>query len=872
MTGMHVRGLQFVLFMTKYRMKRKYRYIALATALLALAGCNREPLPGVGEISVDATLGAMTKTTGDGVHTQFVAGDRIAVYAWTGDPASMPASRVVDGVMNSFDGTAWTPASPMLWKNAHDAHFFLGVSPVPATPIADFTAAPYTTTGSAAADDLLFATNFGPGNAGLKASDGTVSLGFQHAMARLSVNLLLRGDWTTPPAAETVQVSVEARNGATVNFLAQTVAVSGSVASISLPAAATVPAGYSLSYSGILVPQTGVRKITVNLDGLDYVCEQTADIPLASGKHTTLSLTVGRNRVEINDVSVNAWTNGADLPGGEVLPDMVAAPLTVEAIEAGATVTFSKGAFSPAVNPVYYRVFHGNTWSAWKVYNAPVTLPNVGDKVEFRATNASYSSNVTYPDSYCTFNFDKDCYVYGNIMSLVDKDEYKTGTPAMGERAFSGLFKGNSHLKSHPTKRLLLPAKTLTVRCYEQMFYNCTGLTVAPELPATTLTLYCYRAMFRGCSQLTVAPALPATTLAEGCYSDMFSWCKQLTQAPELPATELAAYCYEHMFSECTMLSCAPELPAMTLAVDCYHGMFNECSSISSAPDLPATTLANGCYRSMFISCTRLSSVTCKATDISAYNCLYDWLADAGTADGCERKLYVDASMLGVGTANADGQWRLADSGTEGSRWMLVDSHDSVEMGDGLKWATCNVGASRPEHFGSYFAWGETAPKATYTFGNYAWTYLYNPATEEVVFSQYTGSDISVLLPADDAARQQWHGDWRMPTKEEWQGLMDTTQFDWTWTSDYNGTGVAGVTVTSKVSGYEGNSIFLPAAGNRWNVSEYGVGTHAVYMSSTLDVDDPAFYFAVDYDGGTQQVLCLSLMRDYGRTVRPVKN
>ena len=187
---------------------------------------------------------------------------------------------------------------------------------------------------------------------------------------------------------------------------------------------------------------------------------------------------------------------------------------------------------------------------------------------------------------------------------------------------YSGMFSGCSSLTTAPE----LPAKILAQSCYSSMFSTCGSLTKAPELPVTILEYYCYNGMFSGCSSLTEAPELPATTLAAYCYSYMFSRCKLLTKAPELPATTLATECYKEMFVNCESLKTAPELPATTLSESCYYHMFANCRSLSKAPDLPATTLANSCYYRMFMGCQNLRYVKCLATDISASNCLTNWL------------------------------------------------------------------------------------------------------------------------------------------------------------------------------------------------------------------------------------------------------
>ena len=112
--------------------------------------------------------------------------------------------------------------------------------------------------------------------------------------------------------------------------------------------------------------------------------------------------------------------------------------------------------------------------------------------------------------------------------------------------------------------------------------------------------------MFRDCTSLTQAPALPATTLALYCYFNMFLGCTSITQAPDLPATTLASSCYRYMFQNCSSLTQAPALPATTLATNCYQLMFSGCTALTQAPALPATTLADRCYKSMFQGCTKI--------------------------------------------------------------------------------------------------------------------------------------------------------------------------------------------------------------------------------------------------------------------------
>ena len=297
-------------------------------------------------------------------------------------------------------------------------------------------------------------------------------------------------------------------------------------------------------------------------------------------------------------------------------------PLTFEAKEDNATVTFTKASTLSSLIVEYST--DGTTWAT---YETPITLEHVGDKVSFRGSNTHYGTS--YGDHYSQFSCSGGkCYIYGNIMSLVDADHFATNTKLTQSSTFYKLFKNNDKIYNHDTRPLVLPATTLSSECYRGMFSGCSSLSTAPELPATTLTFCCYEDMFSGCSSLSTAPELSAETLDNFCYESMFENCTTLTTAPALPATTLAYGCYEYMFKGCTGLTTAPELPATTLSQRCYFNMFNGCTLLTTAPVLPATTLTDYCYYFMFYNCSHLNNVTCLATDISANDCTTYWLSN----------------------------------------------------------------------------------------------------------------------------------------------------------------------------------------------------------------------------------------------------
>ena len=295
-------------------MKKNNKYIITAVSLLLLSACSKEmPLMVTDSITVEAIIGSMTKVAYSGNSTEFSAGDQIAVYGWTGGADAVPAKLVVNGVRNTLgtDGT-WTPATQMLWKNGTDAHYFVGV--YPARDITDFTADTYTldpSTASYTASDLLMAAKLD----GVKASAGTVMLKFDHAMAKLNVNLKFSNEFATTPTVSSVKV--KARKTATINYLTKSVTATGIMSPVEIPVAATAATGYVYSYSGLQVPQDGVTTIIVAIAGNEYVYTSPTPIPLQSGKYTTLGLIVGRDNLELASVNVSNWTTASALSGGD---------------------------------------------------------------------------------------------------------------------------------------------------------------------------------------------------------------------------------------------------------------------------------------------------------------------------------------------------------------------------------------------------------------------------------------------------------------------------------------------------------------------------------------------------------------------------
>lgn len=225
----------------------------------------------------------------------------------------------------------------------------------------------------------------------------------------------------------------------------------------------------------------------------------------------------------------------------------------------------------------------------------------------------------------------------------------------------------------------------------------------------------------------------------------------------------------------------------------------------------------------------------------------------------------------------------VAHYGAVGSlQYTATSNHTAVDLGLSVKWATCNVGATKPEEYGDYFTWGEIEPKSSYNWSTYKYMEDGYSSWEHVTkytFADgkksgcwydgdtYVGTTVdgvtyknkTVLDPEDDAAHVNWGGDWRMPTDAELTELR--TKCTWTWSKSGNVNGYV-------VTGPNGNSIFLPAAGYRIDSSLYYAGSRGYYRSSSLSEDSSGrahrVYFSsrnVSRDGSN----C-----DTGQSVRPV--
>ena len=241
----------------------------------------------------------------------------------------------------------------------------------------------------------------------------------------------------------------------------------------------------------------------------------------------------------------------------------------------------------------------------------------------------------------------------------------------------------------------------------------------------------------------------------------------------------------------------------------------------------------------------------------------------------CSNKGVATVDQTGKVTAVALGSCTITCSATDGSgvkaeckvEVVMNETHEYVDLGlpSGTLWATCNVGASSPEEYGDYFAWGETAPKSDYSLS----TYKYCKGTENTMTKYCTNSKYGTvdnkteLEPSDDAATVNWGSDWQIPSREQCAELINGNYTTTTWTTL---NGKYGWKITSKSNG---NSIFLPASGYRGDTSLDDAGSYGYYWSRSLNTSNSDFayglYFSFSYTN------TYNYYRYYGLSVRPVR-
>lgn len=276
--------------------------------------------------------------------------------------------------------------------------------------------------------------------------------------------------------------------------------------------------GINTTYTALVAPGTTEGHLYFSADESTETPLVVKIASLEAGKSYTYNLTVGKDKVAINDINVKDWTTG-EITGGKAEETILPPYVTFTAEQPQTFKMITEGNYK--ISDLQYSVNFGD----WKDVVADTEVDFGGKIGGLRLRGKNRYGTATEAFIYSTISFtnpDVEVACTGDIRTLLDWEKYKT-----------------------------VDTKDA---CFIYLFDGCKVLTSAPDLPGTTLAGDCYYFMFQNCTSLKVAPALPATKLAEGCYCGMFYGCTSLETAPELPATNLPGNCYNAMFYGCSKL------------------------------------------------------------------------------------------------------------------------------------------------------------------------------------------------------------------------------------------------------------------------------------------------------------------------------
>lgn len=294
--------------------------------------------------------------------------------------------------------------------------------------------------------------------------------------------------------------------------------------------------GINTTYTALVAPGTTEGHLYFSADESTETPLVVKIASLEAGKSYTYNLTVGKDKVAINDITVKDWTTG-EITGGKAEEAILPPYVTFTAEQPQTFKMITEGNYK--ISDLQYSVNFGD----WKDVVADTEVDFGGKIGGLRLRGKNRYGTAPEAFIYSTISFtdpDVEVACTGDIRTLLDWENYKTVNTQ--DACFIYLFDGCKVLTSAPD----LPGTTLAENCYYFMFQNCTSLKVAPALPATQLANNCYCGMFYGCTSLETAPELPATNLPSNCYNAMFNGCRKLMSFTLLvPKTSISNYPYD---------------------------------------------------------------------------------------------------------------------------------------------------------------------------------------------------------------------------------------------------------------------------------------------------------------------------------------
>ena len=414
--------------------------------------------------------------------------------------------------------------------------------------------------------------------------------------------------------------------------------------------------------------------------------------------------------------------------------------------------------------------------------------------------------------------------------------------------------------------------RVTSIRDY--LFSNCTSLT-SITIPDSVTSID--HDAFQGCTSLT-SITIPDSVTRIGDYA--FSACKGLTS---ITIPDSVTSIGNQIFSGCSSLS-SITIPDSVTRIGNY--VFSNCTSLTSIT-IPDSVTSIGNHT--FSGCSSLTSITIpdSVTSIEGWAFYYCTGLTSITIKPEEpprggQEMFVETNNCPIYVpAGSVEVYKTAQYWSEyANRIYAIGTPMAVDLGLSVKWASFNLGATKLEEYGDYYAWGETKPyyssldplvwnerkEAGYELPSYKWCMGSNTTlTKYCNDSSYGYNGFmdgkTFLDPEDDAAHVNLGGAWRMPTDAEWTELREKCTWEWTSMNGING---------RKVAGPNGNSIFLPAAGYRNATDLCSDDSHCYYWSSSLNTDRIRPSHALYVRFNSFRVTRDNISRCTGLSIRPV--
>lgn len=382
---------------------------------------------------------------------------------------------------------------------------------------------------------------------------------------------------------------------------------------------------------------------------------------------------------------------------------------TIRAREDGTTITYNL-----TTKPLQFRIDGKGVWAN---YSSAISL-DAGHYVSFRGKNKAYGESL--------FDVNKNCYIYGNLMSLCctgDGDVYTPRTEFAqdedSKNAFRQAFYNATWVDIPAEERLLIAADKLQQNSYYSMFEGATGLTKGPDFAVTHSgttdeSASAFQNTFTNCTGLTSVSGSINLSSGTNTFRDMFNGCTNLVTAPYFVIPVAGGSGCQQMFDNCQKLKTVAGqivLSSSTTSTNCYWGMFRNCKQLTEAPALPATSVAQSSYEKMFYGCTSLqtSPVVSATTLTGTHSCMQMFygctslisapvLSAATLTDHCYEEMFRSCSNLksvvclaetGIDVNNSTLNWLHSVGGSSSDKGKLY-------IKSGVTWTTGNTSQCPP--------------------------------------------------------------------------------------------------------------------------------------------------------------------------------